>query len=183
VRAGYDAAIMARRVSTPSCWIGFAVILLHNLEEAITAPRWIAAHAQELQARFGLERTPAANAGVFYTSLTVLTIVILLWIAAASRARERSFGVYSLVFLFAVFFCNALIPHIAGAVLLRGYVPGVVTAALLVIPFVTSWSIRAFREGWVSTRGFLVTVAVAVVFYAVAVGPLLGLADALSIRP
>lgn len=156
-------------------WLGFAVIALHNLEEAITAPNWLAVHASELQARFGLERIPAANAGAFLTSLTVLTVVILLWIAVASRAQDRSFGVYSIVFLFAVFFCNALVPHIAGVVLLRRYVPGALTAALLVIPFFLFWSIRAFREKWVGASGFAVTVAVAAVFYLLAVGPLLGL--------
>jgi len=156
-------------------WLGFAVIALHNLEEAITAPDWLAVHAPELQARFGLERIPAANAGAFHTSLTVLTVVILVWIAIASRSRERSFGVYSIVFLFAVFFCNALVPHVAGAVVFRSYVPGVWTAVLLVIPFFLLWSIRAFREGWVGGTGFAVTVAVAAAFYLLAVGPLLGL--------
>ena len=106
--------------------------------------------------------------------LTVLTVVILFWIAIASRSRERSFGVYSIVFLFAVFFCNALVPHVAGVVLLGSYVPGVLTAALLVIPFFILWSIRAFREGWVGATGFAVTVAVAAAFYLLAVGPLLG---------
>lgn len=156
-------------------WLGFAVIALHNLEEAITAPRWLAVHAPELQARFGLERIPAADATVFYVGLTMLTVVILFWVAIASRARERSVGVYSIVFLFAVFFCNALVPHVAGAVVLRSYVPGVLTAVLLVIPFTTLWSIRAFREGWVGGIGFAVTVAVAAAFYLLAVGPLLGL--------
>jgi hypothetical protein len=156
---------------------------LHNLEEAITAPAWIAMHASELKARFGLDRIPAADAGAFYTSLTVLTIVILFWIVAASRAAERSFGMYSLNFLFAVFFCNALVPHVAGAVLLGSYVPGVWTAVLLVIPFTVVWSIRAFREGWISAKGFIMAIAAAAIFYAVAAIPLLGLGDAAPMRP
>lgn len=164
-------------------WLGFAVILLHNLEEGVTAPKWIAAHAEDLRIRFGLERIPAADAGAFYTSLTVLTLVILFWIAAASRAPERGFGVYSLTFLFALFFCNALVPHLAGAVLLGSYVPGVLTAVLLVIPFTILWSVRALRERWVSVTGFVVTVAAAAVFYAVAAGLLLGLSNAASMRP
>ena len=163
-----------RQGLSPVSWIGFAVIALHNLEEAITAPRWIAAHAGELAARFGLTRIPAANATVFHSSLTVLTIVILVWIAFASRAPKRSFDVYSLAFLFVVFFANALVPHLAGAVLLRMYVPGVATAVLLVIPFTVVWTLRAFREGWVSARGFVMAAVLAIVFYALALGSLLG---------
>lgn len=155
-------------------WIGFAVIALHNLEEAITAPRWLAAHGTELATRFGLTRIPAADATAFYTGLTALTVVILIWIALASRAPKRSFGVHSLVFLFFVFFANALVPHLAGALILGKYVPGVATAVLLVIPFTAWWTLRAFREQWVSARGFVIAVASAFVFYALALGPLLG---------
>src|SRR5687768_7188672 len=74
----------AQRSFAPLCWLGFAIILLHNLEEALTAPAWVAEHAPELQARFGLERIPAGNRPALYTNLLVLTLIILVWIAVAS---------------------------------------------------------------------------------------------------
>jgi len=166
---------MSDRQKSRLCWVGFGVILLHNLEEAFTAPAWLAAHARELQLRFGLERIPAANARGFYASLTVLTILILFWIVAVRRAPDRSLGMHSLVFLFAVFFCNALVPHLAGALLLGRYVPGVLTAVLLVMPFTIVWSIRAFRAGWVDAKGFTAGVAAAIVFYTAVAGSLLGM--------
>ena len=157
-----------------AAWAGFVVILLHNLEEALTAPNWLALHAHELQLRFGLERLPAADRRMFYTGLTVLTVVILLWIAVASRARSRSLGVYSVAFLFFVFLCNAMAPHLIGALLLRQYVPGVLTAVTLVIPFTTWWSIQSLRKGWVDWRGLLAALAAAIVFYIPALGFLVG---------
>lgn len=166
---------MSERQKSRLSWFGFTVIALHNLEEGLTAPPWLALHARELQLRFGLERIPAANASGFYTSLTVLTIVILLWIFAVRRAPDRRFGMYSLVILFAVFFCNALVPHLAGAILLGRYVPGVLTAVLLVIPFTVLWSIRAFREGWVEAKGFAISIAGSIVFYTAVAGSLLGM--------
>ena len=160
-----------------SCWLGLGVILLHNLEEALTAPQWLDAHAAELRVRFGLERIPAASAPAFLTSLTILTAVILVWIAFASRARPRSAGVYGCVFLFAVFFGNALVPHLAGAMLLGAYVPGVATAVLLVIPFTVLWSVKAFREGWVRGPAFFAAAAVGLLFYG-----LLGVPALLGVR-
>lgn len=156
------------------CWLGFVVILLHNIEEALTAPDWVAEHGRELQARFGFERIPAGNRQALYSGLLVLTVIVLLWIIAASRARSRTFGVYSIAFLFFTFFYNALVPHLAGAVILQRYVPGVWTAVLLVIPFTVLWSIQAFRHGWVSGSAFCFSAAGALLFYALAVGPLLG---------
>jgi hypothetical protein len=164
----------AQRLYAVSSWRGFGAILLHNLEEALAAPSWLASHAGELQSRFGLERIPAADGQAFNASLAALTLVCFLWIAVASRARAPSFGVYSVAFLFSIFFCNALVPHSLGALLFRGYFPGVLTAVGLVIPLTTWWSIRAYRDGWVAGPAFALAVASGFVLYVPALRLLFG---------
>jgi hypothetical protein len=148
--------------------------LLHNLEEAVAAPRWLESHGGELQRTFALEHIPAADAQAFNASLAALTLVCFLWIAVASRARARSFGVYSVAFLFSIFFCNALVPHLLGALLFKSYFPGVLTATGLVIPFTMWWSIRAHRDGWVDGPAFAVAVASGIILYVPALRVLSG---------
>jgi hypothetical protein len=93
------------------------------------------------------------------------TLLPALWIAIASRSAPRSAGAYSILVLYGVFLANAFVPHLVGTALLASYVPGVVTAVALVIPF-TAWLIhRALVENYSSSPGVVVALLVAVVLY------------------
>jgi hypothetical protein len=143
---------------------GVAVVALHNAEEALTIPNWLPPRLTELEALFGI-RPLAADTGRLYLGLTLATLLPALWIAIASRSAQRSAAAYSIVALYGIFLANAFVPHLLGAVLLASYVPGVVTAALLVVPF-TVWLIhRALVEKYASTRGAVVALLIAVALY------------------
>ena len=170
-------AVAARRAKhnyVVLSWTGFGAILLHNLEEALTAPGWLAKHRHDLETRFGFKSIPAADREMLYINLTVLTLLILLWVPAASRASKKSFGVSSLAFLFSIFFCNAIVPHVAGAVMLRSYVPGALTATILIIPFTIYWAIGLLRTQWITIRALAVAAVAAVGVYVLVLGFLLG---------
>ncbi|HYN07380.1 MAG TPA: hypothetical protein VES67_08325 [Vicinamibacterales bacterium] len=65
---------------------GIVVIALHNLEEALTMPHWLAPRLAALEARFGI-RPLAEDSDRFYAGLVVATLVPALWIAVAARAE------------------------------------------------------------------------------------------------
>ena len=152
---------------------GLAAIALHNLEEALTMPAWLIPRLAQLEAQFGI-RPLAEDLSRFYPGLVVATLVPAIWIAIASRAAPRSAGAYSILLLYGVFFANALAPHILGAVLLGSYVPGLLTAVVLVIPFTIALGRRALIDNYASPAGLAATLVVAFALYIPALAVLLG---------
>src|ERR1051325_7469886 len=106
---------------------GLVGIAAHNAEEALTIPIWLPSRLHELETRFGV-RPPLTDIRLFYASLIVATIVPAIWVMIATRSEPRGVGAYSILVLYGVFAANALVPHLVGAILLGGYVPGVITA-------------------------------------------------------
>ena len=153
--------------STPLPWLGVAVVALHNLEEALTGRTWLLHHGGALKARIGVE-PPSIPSLILYTALLVVTIGPAAWVLLAYRSRPKSIGAYSLVVLFGMFFTNAFVPHLAGAIALRGYVPGVLTAVVLVIPYFYWFAVDGLRSQRFTWLGLLLALAVAVVIYVVA---------------
>jgi len=132
-----------------AAWCGLAVVALHNGEEALTIPTWLPPRLAQLEAQLRIQPL-AADPRRLYVGLALATLLPALWLALAHRSAPRSAGACSIVVLYGVFLANALVPHLLGALLLAAYVPGVVTAGLLVVPF-TIWLIhRALVEGYVS---------------------------------
>jgi uncharacterized protein with HXXEE motif len=156
-------------------WSGLAVVALHNAEEALTLPSWIALHRAQLETEFHL-RPLAAEPARLYVGLVLVTVIPAVWVALASRAAPRSLGAYSILVLYGIFLANAFVPHLLGSVLLGGYVPGAVTAGLLVVPFTAWLARRSVIDGYASRRGLIAALLLAAVLYLPALGALLGLA-------
>ena len=154
-------------------WLGVVVIAAHNAEEALTAPTWLQPRLPELQQRFGVAPL-AVDAERLYVGLALVTLFTAGWVALASPAAPRSLGVHSLIVLYAIFLLNAVIPHVAGSVLLGGYTPGVFSAVAMVVPYCLWYFKRALSEQWVGGTGLVAAIAVGAVLYAPVVWTLLG---------
>jgi hypothetical protein len=152
---------------------GLAVVVAHNAEEAFTIPVWLPSRVHELEAKFGI-RPPLTDPGLFTIGVIVATIVPAIWVLIASRSAPRSLGAYSIVVLYGVFAANALVPHLLGAVVLGGYVPGVITAVGLVVPFTIWLCRRAVADGYASPIAVGVVLTIAAFVYAPAVAALFG---------
>ena len=99
------------------------------------------------------------------TAIPFALIAILAWHPGARVA------LWLLLLTQAVIFLNVFI-HIAGARIARGYVPGVVTALAVNLPFSIYLAWYAVRAGWLGPSGIVMCVLVAAVLH----GPgLLGL--------
>lgn len=152
---------------------GLAVVALHNAEEALTIPTWLPPRLARLQVEFGIQPL-AADVGRLYVGLVVVTLVPAFWVAIASLGAPRSAGAYSILVLYGVFLANALVPHLLGVVLLASYVPGAVTAGVLVVPFVLMLARRAVRDAYASMPGVLVALLGGAAVYLPALWTLLG---------
>jgi len=150
--------------------LAFIALAAHNAEEAVYARQWVLANADVLSQYTGRNRLEIWAGPAFRLSLLGLTLALLILATLAARARQRGAAIYLLLGVLAVFVANAVIPHIAGALALRAYVPGVATAILLVIP-VSAWVyVSTIRDGFATRRGALVAAAVGTSLYAAAVG-------------
>ena len=150
--------------------VAFLALAAHNTEEAVFARNWALANSELLTqyTRPGLARIWAGSG--FRLSLLGLTLVLFALAVSAARAPKRGAAVYFLLGVLAVFCANALFPHMAGAVALQAYVPGVATAVLLVLP-VGAWVyLSTLREGYATRRGTFAAASVGVALYAAVAG-------------
>jgi hypothetical protein len=162
-----DNAKMASRPLSVLPWIGLGVIGLHNLEEALTALSWLHVHAPAVRSIAGAELPPMVP-GYFFAALAGITAASVAWVLLTYKARPKSLAAYSLVVLFGMFFANAFVPHVAGAIAFRGYVPGVLTAVTVVIPFFILFVAKGLRADHFTRPGVIAAIAVAVLGYCLA---------------
>jgi len=150
--------------------VAFLALAAHNAEEAVFARHWALANIELLTqyTRRGLAETWAGSG--FRLSLLGLTLVLLALAVSAARAPKRGAAVYFLLGVLAIFAANALFPHIAGAVALQAYMPGVATAILFVLPVAAWVYISTLREGYATPRGTFAAATVGVALYGAVVG-------------
>lgn len=146
-------------------WAVAGLLALHNLEEALTVPRYLpAVRARFPAARVAAELAPAEVLAALAV-VTVVPLAVVAWAVARPRSRAALWGA---LVLQATVLLNVA-PHVAGAVALGGYAPGVATALAINLPFSVYLLRRAARERWLGRRALLALVPGAVVVH----GPLL----------
>jgi hypothetical protein len=124
-----------------------AAFLVHNVEEAVMIPPMLPVVQAALRGVVGPWVT-LPSAGQYMAVLVILTLAVFaLWLSAL---RHDGLA-YGLVVFQATMALNVL-NHVGGAVLLRGYAPGIVTAVLVeaVTSVVVFWHVR--QAGWMSRR-------------------------------
>jgi hypothetical protein len=124
-----------------------AAFLVHNVEEAVMIPPMLPTVQATLRGMIG-QWVTLPSAGHYVAALVILTLAVFAFWLAALRRDGLAYG---LVVFQATMTLNVL-NHIGGAVILRGYAPGVVTAVLVeaVTSVVVLWRVR--RGGWMSRR-------------------------------
>ena len=155
-------ADVARRID------GLAVIpaafLLHNAEEALSIPIMLPVMQAKVTGFLGAWAT-VPSAEQYLVALALLTAAaVALWLLAL---RWDSLS-YALVVLQATMAVNVL-SHLGAAVLLGGYVPGIVTAVLVEAVVSVVVYRRVTRAGWMSRRQVVLLPILALVLH----GPVL----------
>lgn len=144
-------------------WLLPIAVAIHNLEEMIWLPPWVASHAGELPY--------SVNAGRFRFTAIVLIIAAGIITYLSVRRGPGSLGSYLFFGYAAAMLGNVLAPHVLAALIFRSYVPGLVTAVLINAPSMTILAVRALRERYV--WGWRATVSAAGVAMALVVTVLL----------
>jgi hypothetical protein len=124
--------------------LGVPILLtLHNAEEAAFVPRALAIAAARMP------RSLIPTAEQMYVALAVVTVVPwLVWLLGVRR-RETRLGVRLLLLLQCVMLVN-VVWHVAAAIVLGGYTPGLATALAFNLPFSIYLLRRAVKERWLS---------------------------------
>lgn len=129
-----------RQSLTRVLWLLPVVFIIHDGEELFTMPGWAASHQRQL-AQFGnlSETTAEMVRSLPSTRIQVavaIGIILLLFVvvtAGASLSPGRGFWLYAYASLLGVLFLHVF-THIAQAILIGGYVPGLIGAVAAIIP-------------------------------------------------
>jgi hypothetical protein len=132
------------------------VFLIHDVEEIVTMAPWLRAHRTQLPAI--VQPLTTVTTMQFALAVGILFVGVVLATAhGMSRARR---GMKSIPFLLVA---GALVAngatHVLQAIYFRGYVPGVVTAVLLVLNYGVILGQNFERSGLVRRRTWLGTIA------------------------
>jgi hypothetical protein len=156
------------------CALAFLALAAHNAEEALFTRKWVLANSEWLTQYTGRDAVEMWAGPAFRFSLLGLTLVLLVLAVSAARAPQRGAAVYLLLGVLAIFAANAVFPHVVFALALQGYVPGVATAILVVLPIAAWVYISTLREGFATRQGSIMAAAVGVAIYAAVVGLAVG---------
>jgi hypothetical protein len=134
-------------------WLVPIFFALHNLEEAPFMESW--------SKRLPLKIHPTVSTRQFTIAVTFLTLGGFLATYYGVEYLHNSTGYWIVLGIQIVLFFNAFIPHIISTILFRMYSPGVVTAALITIPFSLYLFRRALIENILTWSQFWMLLGIA----------------------
>ncbi len=121
-------------------WLLPIIFIIHDGEELLTMPSWVASHQPEIARLAKLSEATAKMVRSLPTTTTQTAVaigfILLLFVvvtAGASISCRRGFWLYAYASLLGVLFLHVF-THIAQAILVGGYVPGVIGAVAAIIP-------------------------------------------------
>jgi hypothetical protein len=145
-------------------------LVLHDTEEYFTFPAFFRSSSRLL--RWLPTPVLLQNTQHLHFALLMATVLPLAVVAWAVLRPGKALLV-AVLFLESVLLVNAGW-HMLAATVNRGYVPGVITAVLINLPFGIYVLRRAVREQWIGVRAAWQMIVLAAVLHIVAVGSLLG---------
>lgn len=123
-------------------WLFPIAVLLHNGEEAIWMPGWVASHVAQL-----LMHPPGS--ATIRIALAVLTVTAFVITCLSVSNGPNSIWAYLTFGSVVAMLVNVFVPHVPATVVLRAYTPGVVTAVLINLLVMSFLAVLAVRDRWV----------------------------------
>ena len=133
-------------------WTIPVLLLVHNLEEALTMPQWIRLHHEMLRTVVPFFKNFTFSTTQLYLSLIQLSVIPVTISAYCIRGELTKRSLMLLMILQSIIFTNALVPHLIGTIILQMYNPGTVTAVIFNIPFTYYIFSRLLREGIIGSK-------------------------------
>ncbi|GAA1648443.1 HXXEE domain-containing protein [Georgenia ruanii] len=122
-----------------AAWALVTALTVHNAEEALTMGPFL---------RSGAAVGPVApGPDLLVPFLVVVTaLTVGAWLLAGAATAGRRWAGDALAVLAVVMVVNVVVPHVPGALLTGGYVPGVVSAVVVNLPVALAYLRRARRR-------------------------------------
>jgi hypothetical protein len=159
-------------------WLLIPVVALHNAEEWITEPRYGSVSPTLQHQLVGLIAPPPFQVlEIGWLIVTFAPVLIVLSAVSAGRSRVRDWLVCCVM---SIYVANAIVPHLIEFAIDRSYAPGVVTAALVNIPFGILLLRRALQEQYLSGRQMATALGVGTLSLPIAVLAVFAAASALA---
>ena len=144
-------------------WLVALFLALHNLEEALTMAAFLPQIRQLLSGLVSPQGLAATHdLSWFYSSLPWATLLpaAVVWVATTGRpSRAKAWAV---AFVQSLMLANVVIPHVVAAAVVGGYVPGLVTAVGINLPYSIYFLRRTVREGALGAGEVVASVVVAI---------------------
>ena len=144
-------------------WLLPVVFIIHDGEELLTMPGWVVSHQRELDRLARMNETAAEMVRSLPTTTSQVAVaigfILLLFVAVtvgASISGRRGFWLYAYASLLGVLFLHVF-THIAQAVLVGGYAPGVIGAVVAIIPGALYLYKRLFEAKLLTVKSAVVT--------------------------
>ncbi|HUR97575.1 MAG TPA: HXXEE domain-containing protein [Pyrinomonadaceae bacterium] len=151
-------------------WLIPATFVIHDAEELLTMPGWVSDHKSQLTmlfGRLGLDGLADLMPSTFTrASIAIACVLIIFVVFTAGVVREPQSRMWRYLFggLLGVFFLHGF-THIGQTVAFGTYTPGVVTAALLVIPVSAFVYRRLLAGGGLDRRHTVIATVVAAALF------------------
>ncbi|MFC7047018.1 HXXEE domain-containing protein [Halobacteriaceae archaeon GCM10025711] len=146
-------------------WVLFGSWVVHDAEELVVGPGWLARHEARLESLAA--ESPAArrfldvlerDRGPLAVAIGVIGVFVLV-ATVLGYLDPRGWGMLVYVTILGGFALHVGV-HVAQAVVLRGYVPGLVTGVVVVVPACAYLYVVLLGEGYVSPATAVVTAVV-----------------------
>jgi hypothetical protein len=144
-------------------WLLPVIFIIHDGEELLTMPGWVVRHQRELDQLARMNETAAAMVRSLPTTTSQVAIaigcILLLFVVVtvgASISCKRGFWLYAYASLLGVLFLHVF-THIAQAILIGGYAPGVIGAVVAIIPGALYLYKRLFEAKLLTLKSAIVT--------------------------
>ncbi|HKQ99871.1 MAG TPA: HXXEE domain-containing protein [Pyrinomonadaceae bacterium] len=152
-----------RRSLGRALWLLPLIFIIHDGEELLTMPDWIASHQQELNQLARINETMAEILRSLPTTTAQVAVsigcILLLFVvvtAGAAISQRRGFWLYAYASLLGVLFLHVF-THVAQAILVRGYAPGVIGAVVAIIPGALYIYRRLFEAKLLTVKSSVIT--------------------------
>lgn len=156
-------------------WLLVPVVAAHNFEEWLTFETYQnASVAERLGVHSEAPSWPAMQLGLLLVTLAPAGIV-----ASAALGKQWWWKDAAVCWVGGIFLANVFLPHIPAAIMVGGYSPGVLTAALINLPFFPFLFRQAVLEGRLTTRQVLFAALLGAISLPLCIISVLALSNAL----
>lgn len=146
-------------------WFIPILLTLHNIEEALTMPRWVSQNLPFIQSNLPFKNPLQFSPTQLLLSLVIATVIPIIVTILCIGGEKKSKKLFILFLLQGIVLLNVFVPHIVVSVRIWQYNPGVITAVCFNLPFSSYLFRRAVKEHYLALEEFVPLFLLALLLY------------------